>query len=208
MTANNSLQRAGEQRGRPVLARDGVLAEAECRSCMPLSENVRRHMEHSIRIATEVDLPEADAVAVSAFREYRSHFSDWDAFSKNTKPLTHLSKKGSILVATAGDGVVGAVSYVGPGISKGDLFKVEWAALAMLVVSPEHRNIGIGRALTKECINRAGRDGASAIALHTSKIMTVALPMYQRLGFRFERELAPIFGVPYSVYVKELADDA
>jgi hypothetical protein len=34
MTPNNALQRTNGQRGRPVLARDGVLAGAEWRSCL------------------------------------------------------------------------------------------------------------------------------------------------------------------------------
>jgi hypothetical protein len=55
-----------------------------------------------------------------------------------------------------------------------------------------------------DCVNRAIADGASAMGLHTSKIMTVALPMYERMGFRFKRDVPPVFGVPYAVYVKEL----
>jgi hypothetical protein len=34
--------------------------------------------------------------------------------------------------------------------------------------------------------------------------MTVALQMYERLGFEFRHEAPMIFGVPYGVYVKEL----
>ena len=59
---------------------------------------------------------------------------------------------------------------------------------------------GIGRALTEECIRRAERDDAPAIALHTSPIMEVALPMYLRMGFEFVRAVTPIHGVPYGVY--------
>ena len=63
---------------------------------------------------------------------------------------------------------------------------------------------GLGRQLTEECIRRARRDGAAAIALHTSPIMQVALAMYLRLGFVPARETPPVFGVPYRIYLKRL----
>jgi ribosomal protein S18 acetylase RimI-like enzyme len=75
----------------------------------------------------------------------------------------------------------------------------------MLVVDPAQRGNGVGRALTEECVRRAGRDGATVIALHTSPIMTVALSMYRRMGFERLRDAPPIYGVPYAVYGKTLA---
>ncbi len=74
----------------------------------------------------------------------------------------------------------------------------------MLVVDPACRGNGIGRALTDECLARARRDGAKVMALHTSPIMTVALPMYLRMGFAWLRAAPPIFGVDYAVYTKAL----
>ena len=40
--------------------------------------------------------------------------------------------------------------------------------------------------------------------LHTSPIMTVALPMYLKMGFVKAYDAPPIFGVPYAVYTKAL----
>jgi ribosomal protein S18 acetylase RimI-like enzyme len=75
----------------------------------------------------------------------------------------------------------------------------------MLVVRPEYRGRGIGRGLTEECVRRARRDGAPLIALHTTPIMAVALPMYERMGFEFLRAAPDRSGVPYGIYVKHLA---
>jgi hypothetical protein len=50
---------------------------------------------------------------------------------------------------------------------------------------------------------RAARSCA-VIALHTSPIMTVALPMYLRMGFAKVQDAPPLFGVPYAVYTKAL----
>ena len=43
------------------------------------------------------------------------------------------------------------------------------------------------------------------IALHTTPIMRVALPMYLRMGFIKLREASEIYGVPYAVYTKSLS---
>lgn len=75
------------------------------------------------------------------------------------------------------------------------------------MVAPPYRGLGIGRALTEECIHRAERDGAPLIALHTTPIMKVALPMYERMGFEYERDVPPIFGVPYAIYLKRIGTD-
>ena len=74
----------------------------------------------------------------------------------------------------------------------------------MLVVDPAFRGKGLGRALSMECIARAKRDRSPIIALHTSAIMTVALPMYLRMGFVKAYDAPPIFGVAYAVYTRAL----
>jgi len=74
----------------------------------------------------------------------------------------------------------------------------------MLVVDPAFRGKGIGQALSDACIARARRDGAPIIALHTSPIMSVALPMYLKMGFTKAYDAPPIFGVAYAVYTKAL----
>ena len=74
----------------------------------------------------------------------------------------------------------------------------------MLVVDPAFRGKGIGRVLSNECIARAKRDGSPVIALHTSPIMSIALPMYMKMGFVKAYDAPPISGVAYAVYTKAL----
>jgi ribosomal protein S18 acetylase RimI-like enzyme len=74
----------------------------------------------------------------------------------------------------------------------------------MLVVDPRARGKGIGRSLTEACIERARRDGASAISLHTSPAMEAALALYLKMGFELERPVPDRFGVPYGVYLLRL----
>jgi hypothetical protein len=58
--------------------------------------------------------------------------------------------------------------------------------------------------LSEACAARARRDEAPVIALHTSPIMSVALPMYLKMGFVKAHDAPPIFGVTYAVYTKAL----
>ena len=109
-----------------------------------------------------------------------------------------------MIIAEFQDRLAGAVAYFGPNSPKGTFFDQRWPIIRMLVVDPALRGKGIGRALSAECIARAKRDGAPIIALHTSPIMSVALPMYLRLGFAKAYDAPPIFGVAYAVYTKAL----
>jgi ribosomal protein S18 acetylase RimI-like enzyme len=143
-------------------------------------------------------------VALAAFAEFEPHYSDWPMFTANVAKMPELSKTGEIIVAEDSGQIVGAVAYVGPQAPKPAFFEPAWPVIRMLVVDPSARGKGIGRQLTEECLRRAERDQAAVIALHTTPIMTVALPMYLRMGFVWVREAPDILGVPYGVYVKAL----
>lgn len=153
---------------------------------------------------TPADADGVNRVALAAFRQYRHDYADWPRFSGLVGDMASLAKSAELVVARVGDRVAGAVAYVGPGRGKAPFFATEWAVLRMLVVDPEFRGRGIGRALSRECIRRAARDEAPLIALHTSRIMTAALALYGRMGFRFLREAPEICGVPYGIHVLSL----
>jgi len=79
------------------------------------------------------------------------------------------------------NGRVSGVAYVAGGKPKASFFDQSWPIIRMLVVDPASRGRGIGRLLAEECIRRARRGQAPLIALHTTPIMSVALPMYLRM---------------------------
>jgi predicted N-acetyltransferase YhbS len=151
------------------------------------------------------DADQVNQVALAAFEQLKSHYDDWSAMSAGLARMSDLSNSGEIIVAENGNQVVGAVAYIPPNQAKADYFDPTWPVIRMLVVAPAHCGLGAGRALTKACIERARRDGAPVIALHTSPIMTVALPLYLRMGFELLRPAPPICGVQYSVYLKDLS---
>lgn len=145
-----------------------------------------------------------NALAVAAFEQFMTAYTDWPAFRAKIESMSNLAATGEIVVAELDEKLVGAVVYVGPHQPKSEFFAPEWPIMRMLVVAPESRGHGVGRALAEECILRARRDGAADFALHTSKIMSVALPMYQRMGFNWWADAPSIYGVRYGVYIKRL----
>ena len=157
-----------------------------------------------IRSFQKDDSIQVNALAVEAFTQYKEAYLDWPVFKEKIGRMSDLAEAGEIIVAEKNGQLVGAVAYIGPGKPKALYFQPEWPIIRMLVVSPKARGHGIGRALSEGCICRAQRDGATVIALHTSDLMDVALPMYLRMGFTWKRDTPPIHGVEYNVYVKDL----
>jgi ribosomal protein S18 acetylase RimI-like enzyme len=159
---------------------------------------------YALRTCRDSDAAKVNELALAAFDQFRSQYSDWPAMASAIGRMSALADIGEIIVAERDQQIIGAVAYIPPGRPKAAYFDQSWPTIRMLVVDPTSRGSGVGRALTEECMNRARRDGSRVIALHTSPIMTVALPMYLRMGFRLVREAPPIYGVPYAVYLKHL----
>jgi GNAT superfamily N-acetyltransferase len=155
----------------------------------------------------DYEKPDAEAlnrIAVSSFSQFRDQYQDWPAMLAGLSKTSDLSATGEVIVAEFDHQLAGAVAYFGPNSQKASFFDQRWPIIRMLVVDPAFRGKGLGRTLTMECIARAKRDNAAVIALHTSPIMTVALPMYLKMGFTKAYDAPPIFGVAYAVYTKAL----
>ena len=157
-----------------------------------------------IRDYREHDRETVNDIAVRAFEQYQSAYEDWPGFRSRLENMADIASTGELIVAQANGVIAGAVAYVGPGRPKATYFDQDWPIMRMLVVAPEARGQGIARALVRDCLARARRDGASVFALHTSPIMEVALPMYLRMGFRRLRTAPLIHGVDYDVYLMPL----
>ena len=57
------------------------------------------------------------------------------------------------------------------------------AGIRLLAVRPDARGRGIGLALTQHCLDEARARGKAGVVLHTTRAMTTAWRMYERLGF-------------------------
>ena len=114
-------------------------------------------------------------------------------------------KDARVLVAILdGCGLVGGVVYFGDMAEYGSggiaTTVRDAAGIRLLGVSPKHRGLGTGRALTLACIQLAREHGHSQVILHTTKAMQVAWQLYERLGFQRSLDLdflqgdLPVFG--------------
>lgn len=158
-----------------------------------------------IRNFHPAEAAQVDALALDAFDEYARDFQDWPSLRAHIGNMSTLANDGELIVAAEPGGrLVGAVVYVGPNAPKAAFFQTEWAVVRMLVVAPDARGQGLGRLLTEACLARATRDQAHTLALYTSALMQVALPMYLRMGFQWQAPIAPVHGVEYAVYTKAL----
>ena len=159
-----------------------------------------------IRPFVPADAAAVNRVALAAFAQYEGVYGEWETLTRSVGAMAGLADSGEIVVAEDGAGkIVGAVAHFAPfAVPRPDFFAPHWPIIRMLVVDPAARGRGIGRRLTEACIARARRDGADALALHTSPAMAAALALYLRMGFRLERRVPDRFGVPYGLYLKEL----
>ena len=160
-------------------------------------------MIYTLRPYQATDAATLNRVAVSAFKELTTYYDDGPVILANVAKMSELSQTAELIIATFDKRLVGGVAYVPPGTEKRH-FPTELPCICMLVVDPNHRGQGVGRSLTQACIERAKRDNAPKIGLHTSPIMEVALPLYLRMGFVKEADIEAIRGVPYAIYYKTL----
>jgi GNAT superfamily N-acetyltransferase len=166
-------------------------------------------VEIRLRDYQSSDAENLNRIAVSAFDQFRDRYDDWPAMRAGLSKTSALGVSGEVIIAELQTAelqnkIAGAVAYFGPNTQKAAFFDQRWPIIRMLVVDPAFRGKGIGRALSDACIARARREGSPIIALHTSPIMSVALPMYLKMGFVKAHDAPPIFGVVYAVYTKAL----
>ncbi len=81
----------------------------------------------------------------------------------------------------------------------------EVAKLRLLIVDPAARGLGIGQRLVTECVSFARESGYRTITLWTQDVLTAALHIYRKAGFRQVREEPHCaFGIPMVGQVWEL----
>ena len=158
----------------------------------------------TIRNFVATDRDAVNRVACAAWDQYASIFEGWDRLAARLADTASLSSNAELVVAESAGLVVGVVGYMGPLRPREAIFPPNWAIVRMLSVLPAERGRGIGRLLTAECIERAKRDRAATIGLHTTPVMRSALALYLRMGFVLQTALPDRFGVPYAVYTLTL----
>ena len=112
---------------------------------------------------------------------------------KNVGELTN-DPKVKLLVAVSSNGDIGgSVIYFGDMAyygSDGTATKEKNAAgFRLLAVDPATRGKGLGKLLTKACIDLAKEQKQEQIVIHSTKAMQIAWGMYEKLGFKRSEDL-------------------
>ena len=156
--------------------------------------------ETIIRSFNKNDSNEINSIAVEAFSEFKEKYSDWEYIKNSVGNMSELERNADIVVAEINKCVVGGVALVSPGNDKNKNIDKSWAIIRVLVVSPSHRSKGVAKKLTLECLKLAKQKGYSYIGLYTSPIMSVAIRMYEKIGFKKIKSIGLICGVEYDLY--------
>jgi GNAT superfamily N-acetyltransferase len=171
-------------------------------------EAMRGDMQATVQPFEPAMADEVNALVRQAYAGLQGAMPQWELFSSGLGQLVAQAAHSEVLVVReTGPGpghIVAAVGYVPPGAPKREFFAPEWPIVRLLAVSPAQRGQGLGRLLVLACIERAQRDGAPLLALHSSPVMAPALRLYAAMGFERLRELPDMFGVPYALYAKHL----
>ncbi|HYW12872.1 MAG TPA: GNAT family N-acetyltransferase [Longimicrobium sp.] len=141
-----------------------------------------------LRDARPEDRPALAGVTLQAYGEYADTMEPeaWAGLEGAVRAALALDDAGvQRIIAERNGEIVGSVMLYPPRADAyGDLVDAaSWPELRLLAVAPSMRGHGVGKALVMECVRRARESGATALGLHTSRSMRVALGMYERMGF-------------------------
>lgn len=129
-----------------------------------------------------------------AYYEMLANIGDFNE-QKDTKVLVAITAEGALI-----GGLVYFADMAGYGSGGTATSEKNASGIRLLGVDPKARGEGVGKALTRYCIQLARDKGHSQVILHTTMAMQVAWALYLKLGFErsqdldFTQEELPVFG--------------
>jgi len=143
-----------------------------------------------IRVARPADRPAVEAVTLAAYEQYAALVPPrlWREYRRNILDTLADATPDITIVAEAEGALVGSVLLYPAGAEMVELGRSTSIRLAhpevrLLAVAPWARGRGVGRGLMDECIRRTRASGATVLTLHTNDLMSVAMQLYERMGF-------------------------
>ena len=151
-------------------------------------------------------------LTVAAYHSLPGDMPHQDVYDVVLRDVARRADASLVLVAATPAGeLLGGVTYVtGPDNPYSEELREGEAGIRMLAVDPGRQGRGVGRALTRACIDRARTDGRVAVILHTGTWMPVAIRLYESLGFarQPERDFSPAPGIGLIAYSMDPAAGA
>lgn len=184
-----------------------------------LSSSVKKYVEQGIPggfVFTQLSPEELNkskeeliAVATVAYSELFRKFLSEDNLGKYKETMKgkdmwdQLFSSSTCFVCKKENKIVGA-AYLIPSGNAWRFFESDWTYIRMVGVQPEYEGKGIGKHLTRMCINLAKKRNEKTIALHTSEMQNAARHIYESMGFTVLKEIERIWDKKYWVYTLDL----
>ncbi|WP_031465240.1 GNAT family N-acetyltransferase [Sciscionella sediminilitoris] len=169
--------------------------------------------DYSIRLAEPAEYPAVGELTLEAYAADGFDAPEAD-YAAVLLDAADRARAAELYVAAEADGtLLGTATYcAGPsansaGSSYAEIAGPGEADLRMLGVTPAARGRGIGEALVRHALRRAGEQGLDALVLSSAEYMHAAHRLYDRIGFSHvpERDWRPIPSVLLHVYRAEPA---
>ncbi len=164
--------------------------------------------EYTFRTALPGDTMQLVELGLDAYGQFKNALTDdnWQIMQTNLKNentyITLLQNAKGYVCEHSGK-LVG-MAFLVPEGNPTTIFEAGWAYIRMVGVASGYEGQGIAKKLTSMCMDHAVQTNEKVIALHTSEMMDAARHIYEQLGFKRQRELAPIFGKKYWLYLLQL----
>lgn len=163
------------------------------------------------RNGTTEDVKSLKELAVISWQQFQKELTDanWQNLYNNisnNQTFTDLLATSYCFVCETENKEIVGMAFIVPSGKQHDIFEKEWAVIRFVTVNPTFGGQGIGRQLTKMCIEWAMKNHEKVIALHTSEMMNSARHIYESLGFKILREIEPRLGKKYWLYTLEITN--
>lgn len=164
-------------------------------------------LELNYRYADKQDLKKLQDLASVSYGQFRGVIPDitvdkWESNFRNDETFLSLLKIATCIVAEHENKIIGMAFLVAPG-NPILYFKPEWTYIRLLAVHPEYEGNGIGKEITRKCMQLAKDRKEKIIALHTSEFQNAARAIYEGLGFTKSQEFE-LYEKKYWIYTLAL----
>ena len=165
-------------------------------------------LTYIFREGTSNDKEQLKRLGLVSYRQFKSLLTE-DDWAKLNSTLasedlySNLLKISKCFVCEDNREIIGMAFFIPQG-NPTEIFQSDWSYIRMVGVNPSSAGNGIGKQLTKMCIDLAKSSNEHTVALHTSEFMDAARHIYESLGFKQIKELTARYGKRYWLYKLEL----
>ncbi len=148
------------------------------------------------------DVEQLRNLALKSWEQFRKELTpdNWQKLYDNLntrETYVDLLNISNCIVCEADNNEIIGMAFLVPNGYPTEIYDEKWCYIRFLSVDPNFGGRGIGRQLTLNCIEIARNNNEQTIALHTSKMMSAARHIYERLGFKILKEIEPRLGKKY-----------